>query len=108
MKTIDVETHRAVIWIAGDYDDARRTVRKFCMDRGFCATVTKTTFIYTGGEEVGVSVGCLNYPRFPCSEFELDIKVSDLAVLLMNDLSQHSVLICSDNRTRWISRRENQ
>lgn len=25
MKTVDADTHRAVIWIAGDYDEARRT-----------------------------------------------------------------------------------
>lgn len=105
MTDISVDTYRATIWIAGDYDDARRAVKGFCMAEGFCATVTRTTFIYTGGEEQGVSIGCLNYPRFPTTPEALDAQVWRLAEAVLHALNQHSVLVCSDRATRWLTRR---
>ncbi len=53
------------IFIAGDYDKAHEICRAHCDAVGLCVTVTATSYIYTGGEEAGVIVGLINYPRFP-------------------------------------------
>jgi hypothetical protein len=108
MVITSVSTYRAQIWIAGDYDQARQQVREFCLAEGFCATVTATTFIYTGGEEAGVCVGCLDYPRLPVGAEKLWDQASRLATLLMHRMCQHSVLICADDKTEWLSRRPSE
>lgn len=93
------------IFIAGDYDRARQIVREFCMNVGACATVTPTTYIYTGGEEAGVIVGFINYPRFPAELHDINYKAELLAEELMRGLCQHSYTIQLPATTRWFSRR---
>lgn len=93
------------IFIAGDYDEARRECRKWCMDNGACVTVTRTSYIYTGGEEFGNLVGFINYPRFPATPAEIEAKAEALGLWLMHGLCQHSYTIQTPVETRWYSRR---
>lgn len=93
------------IFIAGDYDRARQIAREFCMNVGACVTVTATTYIYTGGEEAGVIVGFINYPRFPATPADLLAKAEQLADDLMHGLCQHSYSIQTPETTYWHSRR---
>ena len=53
------------IFIAGDAKLATMICRDFCDKEGLCVTVTPTTYVYTNGQEEGVIVGLINYPRFP-------------------------------------------
>ena len=98
-------SHEVQIFIAGNAADAERICRKFCNDVGFCVTVTPTSYIYTGGAESGVMVGCINYPRFPICQEELFEKATQLAELLCDGLYQHSYTIKGSNVSRWVSRR---
>jgi len=98
-------TIRFDIFIAGDLDQARLVCREFCFEAGFCVTVEPVSFIYTGGEEAGVRVGCINYPRFPTDVETLRKKVGDLAERLMHRLFQHSYSIVGPEKTEWFSRR---
>ena len=93
------------IFIAGDYDRARQFCREFCMDSGACVTVSPTSYIYTGGEESGVVVGFINYPRFPAAKDDILAKAEQLADDLMHGLCQHSYTIQTPNQTYWYSRR---
>lgn len=93
------------IFIAGDYDRARQIAREFCMDKGACVTITPTSYIYTGGEESGVIVGLINYPRFPAEPGDILSKAYELGEALMVGLCQHSYTIQTPNRTFWYSRR---
>ncbi len=93
------------IYIAGDYEQAKNICREWCMRVGACVTVEPTTYIYTGGEESGVRVGFINYPRFPESEENLRSRACDLASLLMEGLYQHSYSIVGPWETEWFSRR---
>lgn len=43
-------TYRVNIYIAGNYDDARRVCQEYCSG-GFCVTVSKTKYVYKGGIE---------------------------------------------------------
>ncbi len=101
-----VPSYEVKIFIAGDCEVARQTCRKFCINVGACVTVTKTSYIYTGGEEVGLIIGFINYPRFPAAPLEIFEKAKQLADDLMHDLCQHSYTIQTPTETHWVSRRQ--
>lgn len=103
-KTDCIDTYCITIWIAGDYDDARRSVREFCAREDFCATVTRTTFIYSGAEEQGVAIGCLSYPFNQTDTADMDRQADALARRLLIDLHQRTVMICSDWGTYCLRR----
>ncbi len=98
-------TERVDVFVAGDHAVAKELCREFCM-RGLCVTVEPTTYIYTGGEEAGVRVGLINYPRFPSAQrgdvFET---AQELGETLMKGLHQMSYTVVADDETHWFSRR---
>ena len=96
------------IYIAGERADAMRCCRDFCFEVGLCVSVTDCDFVYTGGAEDGVSVGLVNYPRFPTELETLRTTATKLANALMIALSQLSVLIVGPDVTVWITRREQE
>lgn len=98
-------TIRFDIFIAGDLATAKRTCRSYCFGVGLCVTVEPVTYIYTGGEEEGVRVGIINYPRFPSDAEKLRLRARELAHQLMHDLYQHSYSIVGPDETEWFSRR---
>ncbi|MDQ0305442.1 hypothetical protein [Ancylobacter polymorphus] len=99
------DTIRFDIFIAGDLEQAKQVCREYCFDAGLCVTVEPVAYIYTGGEEAGVRVGLINYPRFPSAEGELRVKARGLAEALMRRLCQHSYSIAGPDHTDWYSRR---
>lgn len=98
-------TIRVDIFIAGDAAQARQVCREFCIAEGACVTVEPVDYIYTGGEEAGVRVGFINYPRFPTNADTLFNKAGRLAEKLMERLCQHSYSIVGPENTVWYSRR---
>lgn len=94
------------IHIAGDYDMAVKVCREYCDKVGWCVTVTPTIYVYTGGQEDGVTVGIINYPRFPTTTQELERKALELAEKLLNVLDQQSYTIETPSTCKWISYRE--
>lgn len=98
-------THRFDIFIAGDIGRAKQICREHCMAAGLCVTIEAVDYIYTGGEESGVRVGLINYPRFPVTHDELLNKARELAEKLMHGLCQHSYSVVGMHMTEWYSRR---
>ncbi|MER9697612.1 hypothetical protein [Mesorhizobium sp. M0146] len=98
-------TIRYDIFIAGDIERAKQSCRSYCFGIGLCVTVEPVTYIYTGGEEAGVRVGLINYPRFPTDRDTLQRRARELAHQLMHDLFQHSYSIVGPEETEWFSRR---
>lgn len=98
-------TIRYDIFIAGDYAEAKKICREWAMEVGACVTVEKVDFVYTGGEEAGVRIGLINYPRFPTTEEELGRKAREIADRLMNGLCQMSYSVVGPRETEWVSRR---
>lgn len=93
------------IAIAGDYQDATRICRQFCLDVGYCVTVEKAEYVYTGGQESGVIIGLINYPRFPKTPAEIVEVAEALGMRLMEGLCQHSFSVVTPVETIWFSRR---
>lgn len=106
MNNAPCPTSRFDIFIAGDYAQAKQVCREWCMEVGACVTVEPLDYIYTGGEEAGVRVGFINYPRFPASADIIFTKAEDLANRLMHRLCQHSYSIVGPETTTWYSRRD--
>lgn len=92
------------IWIAGNYDRAEEICREYC-EQGYCVSIQPANYIYTGGEESGVCVTLINYPRFPLSPSDLKIHAENLAEHLRIGLHQQSFSIEDPNETRFFSLR---
>ena len=105
MKELDCNTYWAKIFIAGPIDVIKQTCRKFVLT-GLCVTVTPTTYIYTGGEEVGVIVELINYPRFPTDLREIIESAIRLGEQIMIDAHQVSYTVQTPYNTYYFSRRE--
>ena len=105
MTTIKQEPSCPVhIYIAGNYDDAARACREYCC-RGACVRLSRADYIYTGGQESGLVVSFINYPRFPASEAEIMEQARALAAMLLDALYQKSCTIEGPTQTIWISNR---
>jgi len=102
---IEAPTTRIDIFIAGDLDVAKQACREWCLEVGACVTVEPVSYIYTGGEEAGVRIGFINYPRFPELPPATLARANELAGLLMIRLCQQSFSIVGPEFTQWHSRR---
>lgn len=103
-----VPTIRFDIFIAGDLAQAKQVCREYCFNVGLCVTIEPVEFIYTGGEESGVRVGLIHYPRFPTTEEALYEHAIEIATFLMRRLCQHSYSIVGPRETVWFSRRPSE
>ena len=89
------------IFIAGDIVQIKQVVRMYCQETGFCVTVTPTSYIYTGGEEEGVIIGVINYPRFPQEPLSLFIRAYRLGKRIMRKCNQKSFTVAGPKQTWW-------
>ena len=85
--------YKVEIFIAGMMEPASQICRSFCDEVGLCVTVTPISYVYTGGEEYGVIIGLINYPRFPKSQDEIYRTALKLARKLRSELGQGSFTI---------------
>lgn len=108
MKRVEVATYHVSIFIAGGAMEAETLCLDFCEEVGLCVTVTETTYCYTGGEEAGVIVGLINYPRFPSLPEAIWQRAEQLAARLCAGLKQQSYTIQSPDKTVWISHRHGE
>lgn len=103
MKRATAASYPVSIFVAGDPASALKICRTFCDEEGLCVTVTPTTYAYTGGQETGVIVGLINYPRFPACAADIDATAKLLAIELMHKLEQQSVSVQTPTETHWFS-----
>lgn len=102
----NIESYWVWIYLSGSREVIEHVCREYCM-RGLCVTVEEVKYIYTGGEEIGVRVGLINYPRFPVEETKVWEIAIELAEMLKDRSFQQSVLVMDKHKTLWISDREN-
>jgi hypothetical protein len=99
-------TFYAKIYLAGSLETIKNVCREYCKQVGLCVTVSETLFIYTGGEEYGVEIGLLNYPRFPDTDDSIFGRALELAGKCRDAAFQHSYLVITPEDTIWNSTRE--
>ena len=105
-KTEHVPAHAITIFMAGDLSIAEDVCRRFCDEHGECVTVEPTTYVYTGGQEVGVRVGFINYARFPRLPPEIYRRAGELALRLRVALRQDSFTLQTPTESVFYSWRK--
>jgi hypothetical protein len=103
MESKSEPTYEVKIYLAGDINLIKNACRKYCFEIGLCVTVKELVFIYTGGEEYGVEIGLLNYPRFPDTKHNILQKALNLAAICRKEAHQHSYLVVAPERTLYDS-----
>jgi hypothetical protein len=98
-----LDTYTAKIYIAGDIATAKAILREHCYHFGACVTIEPTTFIYTGGEESGMVIGYVNYPRFPSDPEDILGKAYSMAMTLLKGLNQKTALVVGTDKTELVS-----
>ncbi len=78
------------IYMAGDYNRARHTLREYCSTIGACFSIHRMDYIYSGGEEQGFCITLINYPRFRKPKAEILNQARDIGTKLISDLNQSS------------------
>lgn len=74
-------------------EDVRVICDSFVNEVKDCVTITPTEFRYVDGNEPGVIVGYINYPRFPRTPVEMGERALQLATALMVGLHQNRVSV---------------
>lgn len=78
-------------------DICRKICQDYCNGVGLAVTIKPLEFIYTDGNEPGVEIGLINYPRYPKTESEIKIDAIKLTRLLKDTFKQKRVsIVCSD------------
>jgi hypothetical protein len=91
------------IFVAGDAREAAAICRTYCDEVGYCVTVTETRYCYRGGEEPGVIIGLINYPRHPATPDVIFAHAEVLTRRLIEQLDQQSASIQAPDKTVWLS-----
>jgi len=113
MNKMRCSTFWAKIYIAGPLPIIEQVCREWCM-KGACVTVTPTNYIYTMGEESGVEVGLIHYPRFAKDQTKVATMETKAAILkdaeelgqeIMDQCCQGSFTIMTPDDTHFYSRR---
>lgn len=106
MKTMKCKTHVIKIHIAGDMMLARHVLQEYVMC-GACVSMAKEEYVYTMGNESGMVITLINYPRFPKDGPEMLDQALALAELLIVKLFQGSCTVVDfDGESHFITRRK--
>jgi hypothetical protein len=80
-------------------DNIRQWLQNFCNDVRLGVTLTPTEFIYVDGNEPGVIIGLVNYPRFPKPIKEIKENAVAIAQGLMELCLQERISIVFSDET---------
>jgi hypothetical protein len=73
---------------------------------GLCVSITPTRYVYTNGNENGLIIGLINYPRFPSDEYKIRMCALELAGDLMLFCKQMRVCVVFPDKTIMLSNSE--
>jgi hypothetical protein len=82
-----------------DSDVAYKLCQDYIDEVGLCVTFTKTEYIYTKGNESGLIIGLINYPRFPSDRESIKHHALALSKILLKELRQYRLSIVMDDYT---------
>lgn len=97
--------YKAEVFIAGDLAKATEICQTFC-ERGLCVTIEPTNYVFTGGQEMGVRVGLINYARFPKPWAEIWNTAIEIGHALKEGLDQGSFTVQDKDTSVFFSTRD--
>jgi hypothetical protein len=113
MMDITIEpTYNATIYVGlkrrydgrvTSFEDAEKLIQEWVDNISYCVSVTRTKYIYKNGNEPGLIVGLINYPRFPQTSSQIRSYALDLAELMMKSFEQFRVTIVTNDETCMLS-----
>jgi ferredoxin len=99
MKTVDTFYANIYVGMREEYsdkihniEDAYKICQDYCDTVGLCVTVTPTKYIYKNGEEDGIIIGLINYPRFPSTPFDIETTAQKRKNELVRVKYKHDIL----------------
>lgn len=84
----------------------RSAIQGYVDAAGLCVTFTPTSYIYTNGNELGVIVGLINYPRFPSTPEVIREHALAIAEMLLTVCRQFKVSVVMPDETVMLSSAE--
>lgn len=105
-RHLSAKSYWARIYISGPVAEIKQTCRHWVKENPCCVNVSKTSFIYPGGEETGACVELVNYPKFARSSEEILEAAKALGFEIKAATAQDSFLIATPTTTYWWSDRE--
>jgi hypothetical protein len=100
MKTVNTYYAKIYVGMREGYSDkihrieeAYSLLQEYCDTVGLCVTVTPTKYIYKNGEEDGIIIGLINYPRFPSTPYDIEIKAFEIANKFLRAFNQLKVSV---------------
>ena len=85
------------------YAKAEKFIKKYVTDNPMCVTMTRTNFAYVDGDERGLIIGIINYPRFPKSQRKLKEYAMEFAKVLKEEFAQKRISIMFPDTTLTFS-----
>jgi hypothetical protein len=106
MKTTDTYNTTIFCGLREGYDgpvhahsEVERLCQRYVNEVGLCVTVKPTHFFYVRGNEPGVEVGIINYPRYPKEPEEILNHALAIARRLKAEFKQERVTIVTTDKT---------
>jgi hypothetical protein len=88
------------------FDRVEQVIQEWVDRVSYCVTCTRTNYIYKNGNEPGIIVGFINYPRFPADADSIRFKALDLAQILLRECHQMQLSIVFPDETLMLSNQE--
>lgn len=104
IREVEASNKIATVFIAGDYDECRVALRHWCADEGDCWALERVDYIYSGGEEAGIRLTRIDYPRFPSTPQELQDHAERMGAHLIERLYQTSCTVVGPVRSVMLTR----
>lgn len=82
-----------------DLEEVEELMQKFVDENNECVTITPTKFVYTKGNEPGVIVGLIAYPRFAKSDFIIKERAVEIGKILMVAFKQNRLTITTPEQS---------
>lgn len=76
-----------------------KVIQEWCNEKKQCVSVTDTKFIYVDGNEPGIIIGFINYPRFPYEKQEILDRALELGEILRTKFGQYRVSVSTPEMT---------
>ena len=97
-----VETYIVRIYISSCVEAVSQILSEYAFNNGACFTVEPTKFIYTGGQENGVVIGMVKYPKFEKSNTEIFNEAIKVAKIVLSKTFQRTCLVVASDETYWM------